>query len=157
MKKIIITWIRVFCRIFICGSNGIIALNTDQEALQLIYENQNTYIGVMWPNTAGDELIDRQIISSHCITHYEKNILFTRDELTQLLTRIHKDSQKIEIYFPPGSSRKFMKVYLLEAPSLNICVACKRAIRDFYQLHPYAMHINNLHSETIELAEIFFK
>jgi len=138
------------------------AITTDQEAYHYCITHPDTFIGIVWPITPGNDETIKKILQKHGSIHYQKNIYLTYDQAFTLLQKAHPHipdmKAHVQWYFPAGAFKKPARIFVLTFASADIAVMCKHAIRHrFRNLQYRSIHINDTHAETVELAEFFFR
>jgi len=66
-------------------------------------------------------------------------------------------NEHVSWYFPSGAFKRPARIFVVKAKSTATMVQCKYAIRRLFGLQYRAVHVNDTHPETVELAEFFFR
>lgn len=136
------------------------SLKTDQAAYEFCKKNTKSFIAVVWPIAQGKDRLIEAILREHGILHYKKSIVLSPQQALWILSKAHPQITDMPLhfawYFPKGTLEKPTKVFLMEFSDPTVAIACKTAIRQLFQLQFRAIHINDTHQETLELAHCFF-
>lgn len=144
---------------------GLATSYLDSMALEYAKLKANTNMILVWPRAVGhdQELLD--ILNRNGKIVYEKKIDLHLDGIINLMTNVYKDEPWLGSYknnFDGARTKGQMcfrehsnlRVFLFESES--DLVLMKDQIRDVFKLEKHALHINDTHDETIEIAELLF-
>lgn len=136
-------------------------LQTDKQAYEYCLKHKKSFVAVMWPLAQGKDKAIERIFKKYGKLLYYKTAHLNFKKAYHLLQKAHPHipdmSEHVAWYFPEGTFALPARIFVLEFESAEIAVACKLAIRSLYNLQYRAIHINDTHSETVELAEFFFR
>jgi len=128
--------------------------------------NKKLFIGCLWP--AADIKKDKQtkqLIEKYGTILYEKKVLLKNNGPKLFLQEIPEKRRFLERdfykYFPRDKKHIPIRVLLLKMENDETAIKCKKAVRAFLNLYPYAMHINDTqqksqYEETVNLSHILF-
>ena len=141
--------------------NNCYSIKTDQEAYQYCITHHDSFIGIVWPITPGNDAKIKELLQRYGGVHYQKNLQLSYDQAFSLLQKAHPHisnmKEHVNWYFPAGTFKKLARIFLLTFNKPETAVACKHAIRHrFKGLQYRSIHINDTHAETVELAQFFF-
>lgn len=146
--------------LFLLSSIYCFPINTDRQAYNYCITHPDTFIGIVWPITPGNDEKIKQIMRNYGTIHYQKNVRLTYDQAFTLLKTAHRHisdmKEHVRWYFPGDTFKKQARIFVLTFNKSETAVACKHAIRHLFNLQYRSIHINDTHDETIELAQFFF-
>lgn len=144
---------------------GLATSYLDAMALEYAKLKTNTNMILVWPRAIGSEEELLGILKQNGKIVYEKKIDLHLDGIINLMTNVYKDEPwlgsysnnfdgartKAQMCYKENSS---LRAFLFESES--DLVLMKDQIRDVFKLEKHALHINDTHDETIEIAELLF-
>jgi len=137
-------------------------LSNDQEAYAYCITHKDSFIAIVWPIMQGHDDKIHKILNKYGTIKYQKKVLLTPEAAYQLLEAAHYNAgiknwqQHLEWYFPPGTFEKMARIFVLKCKDTKTATKCKYAVRNLVDLQYRAIHINDTHDETVELARFFF-
>ncbi|MDR3550094.1 MAG: hypothetical protein P4L31_01660 [Candidatus Babeliales bacterium] len=157
MKHKILTTI-----LFFCGALSA-RIETDHQAFDYCITHEKSFIAIVWPIAQGKDEQIRQTFEKYGAIKYQKSLYFTPDQAYSLLDRAHYNAGIADMrkhvlwYFPPGTFEQPARIFVLKFKNVKTATECKYAIRRIFDLQYRAVHINDTHDETVELAQLFFE
>ena len=148
-------------------------IHDDAQALQYCQLNPNTYVALLYPCVSWDFAKVKSIFAKYGALLYEKKLVLTDNGPFNILRvsyaqepwigGFYNDFKGIKFCrskrYPHFAHHKLYKVIalLFECESLQKVLTCKKEIRGLIKKSPpYPIHINDTHSETIDLAQVVF-
>jgi hypothetical protein len=143
-------------------------LQNDQDAYRHCHSTQNTYIAIIWPIAQGKELFIKNIMNRYGTILYYKPFYFNKASAYVILQQAHQHipngqphcgsmKEHLKWYFPKGSYDNPARIFVLYFKDTDHALSCKYAIRKLFPGLQYrSVHINDYHSETMQLAQFFF-
>lgn len=139
-------------------------LSNDQEALVYCLNHTNSFIAIVWPIAQGKEALITGIMNLYGTILYRKEYYFTPKKALHILRKAHANvhiptsmKEHVKWYFPPHTYEQPGRIFVIRFSDMSQNLSCKYAIRRLYpDLHYRSIHINDYHSEAIELAKLFF-
>ncbi len=140
-------------------------LQSDQEAYTYCLNHEKVYIAIVWPIAQGKDLFITTIMNRYGTILYRKDFYFTPKNAFYILQKAHSNAhiptsmkEHVKWYFPRDTYQQPGRIFVVEFKDHDHNLACKYAIRKLYpDLQYRSIHINDYHSETVELSKIFFK
>lgn len=138
-------------------------IENDRQAFDYCMTHEKSFIAIVWPIAQGKDEQIRHVFGKYGAIQYQKNLFFTPEQAYSLLERAHYNAgiadmrEHVRWYFPPGSFERHARIFILKFKNVKTATECKYAIRHLFNLQYRAIHINDTHDETVELAHLFFK
>ncbi len=128
---------------------------------------KNTYIITVFPTAEGKVSKVLQIIRRHADIFYSKDVHLHNNGPHLLIKQMYRGENWLGNWSTlfRGAKHKAeqcfrgagpVRVFLVEANSLNHIKQCKEDIRQLFGVGNHSVHINDTHEETVRLAQIFF-
>lgn len=139
------------------AQEGIDSDYLDAMAIEYCKKYPDAYIAIVWPtlNASHEELV-YDILSKECLVAYKKTFVLKGNGPKALVQSIPEKAPHIPFdfhcYFPPGKDPYELRCFVIRAPTYETTVRTKHALRNIVNLHPYCMHINDTHDQTIDIA-----
>ena len=153
--------LKIIAMLFSC-STSYAQIHDDAQAFYYCMTHHNSFVAIVWPIAQGKDYQIKRTLNKYGKIKYQKNIYFTPEQAYSLLTRAHYNAKIADMeehlrwYFPPGTFEQPARIFIVKFKNVKIATECKYAIRRLFNLQYRAIHINDTHDETIELAELFF-
>jgi len=148
--------------------SGAQVLQNDQQAYAYCREEPRSFIAIVWPIAQGKDTLIKKILNSYGHIMYHKKFYFNKADAYTILQQAHQHipaaqphcgsiKEHVKWYFPKSAYQNPARIFVLYFENPARALACKHAIRNLFPGLQYrSIHINDYHSETIELAEFFF-
>jgi hypothetical protein len=138
-------------------------LTSDKEAFKYSLTHTNTFIAIIWPLVQKNIAAVEHTLASWGTVCYKKKKILSPERAYSILFAAHRNARAAanktnhyNWYFPKDSLIHPARIYLMEFSSLKSAIACKHAVRRMFNLQYRPIHINDTHTETLELAELLF-
>lgn len=135
-------------------------IENDLEAYNYCMTHQNSFVCIVWPIAEGKDKEIKKILNKYGSIKYRKKIQLSYDQAYYLLKKAHPHipdmKEHVKWYFPGHTLQKAARVFIVTFDDTETAVSCKHAIRNLFHLQYRSIHINDFHTETIELAQFFF-
>jgi hypothetical protein len=152
-------WLCVVVGLF--GSINATTITNDEQAYAHCQSNKQAYIAIVWPIAQGNDTVIQEHFKTFGSVWYRKNMYFTPKQALYLLRSAHPHirhmNKHLAWYFPPGTFLRPARIFIVHFADTNTAIACKYAIRKHFNLQYRSIHINDTHTEALELARFFFK
>lgn len=144
---------------------GLDQIYLDTMALEYAALKLNTNLVLVWPRAIGKDKELKGLLGNNGKIVYEKKINLSLQGLVNLMIAVYKDEPWLGDYknnFEGARTKAQMcfsennplRVFLFE--SNCDLISMKDKIRNIYNVEKHALHINDSHIETIEIAQILF-
>jgi len=134
----------------------------DSQAFDYCMTHHNSFVAIVWPIAQGKDERIKRTLNKYGQIKYQKNLYFNPEQALALLTRAHYNAKIADMkehfrwYFPSGTFEHPARIFVVKFKNVNAATECKYAVRRLFNLQYRAIHINDTHNETMELAELFF-
>jgi len=133
---------------------------TDREAYDYCKQHKHAFIAIVWPIAQGNGEEIREIFKHYGKIIYKKQFFFDHKFAYKILKKahplVHDMDEHVDWYFPVGTYEKPARIFVLEFKNAETAIACKMAVRQIFKMQYRPIHVNDVHYETVELAEFFF-
>jgi len=143
----------------------------DAMALEYCMLKKNTYIVIVMPAAVDKDKKIVEMMNNFGTIVYRKNVLLNQNGSVNFTKHIYAQEpwlgtwnnnfagarEKANACFPQENRKNNpMRVFLFECESLKKVQACKKVLRALFDLENHSVHINDTHTQSIDLARIVF-
>jgi cellulose synthase/poly-beta-1,6-N-acetylglucosamine synthase-like glycosyltransferase len=126
--------------------------------------NKNSYVAILWPKAVGSDREIRDALSSVGRVYYEKKVTLRRNGPANFMKLVYGQHHWIGSWADGylgavGAAGAYfggktdIRVFVFDAASPELVLKAKRAIREFFGIGNYSIHINDTHEETIAVSQ----
>lgn len=143
----------------------------DAMALEYCKLKPNCYIAVIFPAAQGREEDIYKLLGAYCTIVYKKDVLLSKNGPFNFVRQAYEGAHwlgnwsngfagvktKARGCFPDGyTTKKTVRVYLLECESLKKLTECKNEIRKLFDVGNHSIHTTDDHNDSIRIARLLF-
>lgn len=138
----------------------------EKDIVEFCAAHNNSFIAIVWPIAQGKHQEIKEKFAVYGKIMYEKEMLLSPQLAYTILKKSHYNGPPsvtsdfkahLNWYFPQKSLfKKPARIFVCTFDTVADATACKYAIRRLFKLSYRAVHINDTHAETEELAQLLF-
>ncbi|GHH98046.1 hypothetical protein [Neobacillus kokaensis] len=139
----------------------------DAIALEYCRLKKETYIAVVFPSAVGGDKEIKNILNEYGNIYYEKELYLTKQGSINLIKQLYLGEKWLGGWHNqfPGAKRKAsscfkhngpIRVFVFETDRYENTRSAKEKIRSLFNIGNHSIHINDVHEETVRLAQTLF-
>jgi hypothetical protein len=144
---------------------GLASPCADAMALEYCTLKSNTYVATIFPSAVGKDEQIKRIIQEHSEIIYEKSVHLLNEGPINLIKQIYGNEDWLGNWSDNfiGARAKaaecfryngLARVFVIESDNLGKVIEAKAKIRNLFNIGKHSVHINDMHEETIRIAQM---